>query len=304
MTRAQKRNLGAAIVSLLIAVIHAATLYIKLNAQNETINHQKQEAAKNTTSIEKLSESVKNLSENGLTTAGVFSDGLMSSLVSLLDNQITRHTGHLRIITDCVMYGCVSHPEEFNTINDHLAKLIKGTGEGQNRTGVTMLVYSDTMEQKALELQYSDETWLRNVAGKKDGALAKTFAKWVNREDVQMALSSSPLPAPKMLDFRNGVYAADDRKAFLECVQIYNKFMQQSLIKMGVALYTCDDPLPFHLWLAEKPDDTEAVSGIVSIADWASCIDEPGFKIHKAGHSQFGTIADQLFDSAKKLSPR
>ncbi len=299
MTSKQTATLVSAIIAFLLSATQAVNLYIKNHRQEEQIREHLITEGKQASTLNEQAKSINDLIQRGLTPAGTFDDGLMASLTSFLDEQVNRHPARISIIADSVMYGCISHPAEYDHITAKIKDLIKGSR--QDKTDVRMMVYSEAMNAKVVNLQLSEETWQNKVVGKKTD-LSLALANWINRPDVREALRSAPVEPAKMLAFKNGDYGADDRKDFLSCIQMYNKARQRELAAAGVKLVTTDDPLPFHLWLADKSDNDDRITGVISIADWISSIDEPGFAIRKTTHLQFNAIAEQLFDHGVRLA--
>ncbi|HEX2746411.1 MAG TPA: hypothetical protein VHM91_00320, partial [Verrucomicrobiales bacterium] len=292
--------LVAAIIAFLGAATAAINLWIENADKDERLRKHDDTIGKNADTLQSQQKTIEIFTERGLTPAGTFDDTLVASLADFLGAEARRRPAHLTIITDTAMYGCLSYPAEFSRMLNQIESLAKDVNG--SKTGVKMLVYSDARMREVLDLQFPESKWREKVAGKTKG-LPEKLTTWVNLPDVKKSLPKEP-PAmlEKTANFMAGKFAPEDRAEFISCLLNYNKHLQARFSEMGVKIYLCDSPLPFHLWLSDKADKDETVTGIISIADWISSINEPGFHIRRLTHGQFSAIADQLLESAKPFS--
>jgi hypothetical protein len=230
---------------------------------------------------------------NGMTPAGTFGAGLMESLTNFFSVSAAS-AANVTIVADFASYGCISHPVEY----DALVGQILGAADSSNQINVTMILYSDELAKKTTEDQFTKERWVEQYVHNADMKACQKLAKWFKREDVASAVSSLNIDPGKLFAFQKGEFLADDRETLIACSLAYNAWMIEQFKEHQISVFKLREVPPIHLWMVDKSPQGDAVSGIMSIADWASSFDEPGFFIRKITYNQMNSIAKGLLKNS------
>jgi hypothetical protein len=244
----------------------------------------------NAQTISVQANTINHISHNGLAPAGTFKLDLLDNITNFLHAQLESPPANLIIIEDLASYGCVSHPEEYDQFISEITNFANGIMSSP--TIVKMLFYSDSYASNVVSLQFTASTWQSEYIS--DAHSREKLRHWFKRDDVQTAISPLNIDAAKLGAYERGSYRETDLETFKLCTLTYNTYMKEFFARNGVKVYSYDEPMSLHLWLIDKQPDDDKIAGIISLADWISSIDEPGFYVRNLTYNQINAIANKI----------